>query len=84
MGNKPRQPITLEDVQQSGPPVRLSDLVAMTGLTEATLKADIKCGILCAQRRVPIRQNSPYYVRRVEARAWLTQMGFLKTNGHHK
>ena len=80
MGNCRRAPVTLEDVKADGPPLRISDLVFMTGLAELTVKTDIRTGFLIAQRRRE-KQNSPYYVDRKEARRWLVQMGFIAKNG---
>lgn len=68
-----RPPATLADVWRDGPPVRVRDLIAITGLSPDTIRQDIVCGHLIASKRAG---SSPYLVARDDARAWLTQMGF--------
>lgn len=68
-------PLTLVQLDHDGPPVRLRDLVAMTGLSYRTIQRDIAYGHLHAFRR---RQgaSSPYFVDRDVARLYLSRMGF--------
>ena len=68
-------PLTLAQLESDGPPVRLRDLVAMTGLSLRTIQRDIAYRQLHAFRR---RQgaSSPYFVDRDVARAYLARMGF--------
>jgi hypothetical protein len=68
-------PLSLVDIQQDGPPLRLRDLGAIVGLSRATLIARIECGDLPAFRYLA-KAGSPWYVQRVEARRWLGALGF--------
>jgi len=70
-----RPPLVLADLQADGPPVRLRDLVAITGLSNDTLYRDIQAGYLHAFKRRGGRSAS-YFVDRDVARHWLTRMGF--------
>lgn len=69
-----RPPLTFAELEQSGPPVRLRDLIFLTGLSSPTLRADIASGELAASRRCG-KPNSPYFVVRTEARRYLAMLG---------
>jgi excisionase family DNA binding protein len=69
-------PLTVDDIWQDGPPVRMRDLEAITGLSRVTLRADIQTGRLPALRRLGIGH---YLVKRADARAWLAAMGYEPT-----
>lgn len=76
-----RAPLTLAEIQRDGPPVRLRDLVALTGLNPITVRRDIYCHALSARKRVN-KKNSTFFVDREEARRWLRSMGIkVATNG---
>ena len=70
-----RPPLGLVDLQRDGPPVRLRDLVAMTGLSTDTVRRDIHAGELHAFKRRSGR-NASFFVDRDVARIWLVRMGF--------
>lgn len=72
-----KPPLTLAEVLQPGPPVRLRDLIAVTTLSSMTIRTDIHCGILTAYQRVQ-RKNAPYFIDREEALRYLAQMGFVQ------
>lgn len=59
-------------------PVRLRDLVAITGLTDDTIRADISVGALIATKRSP-HPSSPWLISRTNARMWLQRMGYQPT-----
>jgi predicted DNA-binding transcriptional regulator AlpA len=65
----------MADLQLDGPPVRLRDLVAITGLSSDTIYRDIKGGYLHAFKRRSGKSAS-YFVDRDVARQWLDRMGF--------
>ncbi len=65
----------MPEVWQDGPAVGLRDLVAMTALSEATVRAEIKTGALKAIKRSP-KPSSPFVIQRSDARAWLAMMGY--------
>jgi predicted DNA-binding transcriptional regulator AlpA len=65
----------MADLQQDGPPVRLRDLVAITGLSSDTIYRDIHGGYLHAFKRRSGKSAS-YFVDRDVARQWLDRMGF--------
>lgn len=65
----------MADLHLDGPPVRLRDLIAITGLSSDTLYRDIKSGDLHAFKRWSGR-NASYFVDRDVARQWLARMGF--------
>lgn len=69
-----RPPLTFAELEQSGPPVRLRDLIFLTGLSSPTLRADIASGDLLASRRCG-KPNSPYFVLRSEALRYVLRMG---------
>ncbi len=69
-----KAPLTLPELAHDGPPVRVRDLVAITGLCEQTIRSEIKAA------RVPIiRQsgNSPFLILRHDARKYLGKIGML-------
>lgn len=67
-------PVALEDIWRDGPAVRVRDLIAITGLSPDTIRADIVSGDLVATKRPG--PTSPYLITRPNARAWLRQLGF--------
>jgi hypothetical protein len=71
-------PLTLAEVWQDGPPVGMRDLEAITGLSRVTLRADVQSGRLPAARRLSVGR---LLVRRSDARAWLSAMGFDAPRG---
>ena len=70
-----RPPLTASDLEQHGPPVRIRDLVALTGLSSPTILADIACGVLHAARRCD-KPNSPYFIVRAEAQRYVRTLGY--------
>jgi hypothetical protein len=66
-------PLTLAEIQQPGPPVRIRDLVAVTGLTPATVRGEIDAGHLSAHRLAGVGY---WLIHRDEARRWLARLGF--------
>lgn len=69
-----RPPLTVHDILTPGAPIRLRDLVAMSGLSSCTLRTDIALGHLSAVQRLP-RPNSPYFIVRSEALRYLSTLG---------
>lgn len=69
-----RPPLTLPELAHDGPPVRVRDLIAITGLAYNTINSDLKCGLLHGTLRKP-KKGSSYLIARSEARRYLTQMG---------
>jgi hypothetical protein len=67
-------PLTLAEIQQPGPPVRIRDLVAITGLRHDAIYEDIAAGRLIGRRRMGFGH---YYLHREDARVWLRAMGFM-------
>lgn len=67
-------PLVIAQLAMDGPPIRLRDLVAMTGLSLTTIQRDIAYGHLHAFRRR--HGTSPYLVDRDVARLYLSRMGF--------
>jgi hypothetical protein len=68
-------PLTLPEIQQPGPPVRIRDLVAVTGLTPATVRGEIDAGHLRAHRLAGVGY---WLVQRGEAWRWLEALGFTR------
>lgn len=66
-------PLTAAEVWQDGPPIRIRDLVAITGLHPDTIYQDIAAGELVAAKRHA--KTSPFLVERHHARSWLASMG---------
>ncbi len=73
-----RPPLTVAELWQDGPPCRLRDLAAASGLSLDTIYQDIEDGTLHATKRSG--PTSPYRVDRSHARQWLTQMGVRKVD----
>lgn len=69
-------PLTLANLHADGPPVRLRDLVAITGLSKMTILRDIDTGDLHAFRRKR-HITSPYLIDRDVARHWLSRHGYV-------
>jgi hypothetical protein len=68
-----RPPLTLADVWQDGPPARIRDLTAISGLTPATVRAEITAGQLLAHR---LASDGYWMIQRSDARRWLAALGF--------
>lgn len=66
-------PLTIDALQQEGPPVRLRDLCRLTGRSRASLIAEIDRGTLPAFRYLS-RPGSPWYVERAIAADWWTRV----------
>lgn len=64
----------MAEVWQDGPPVRIRDLVAITGLHQDTIYQDIEQGELAAAKRNGA-PNSPFLIGRLQARIWLAKLG---------
>lgn len=69
-------PLTIANLHADGPPARLRDLVAITGLSKMTILRDIDTGDLHAFRRKR-HITSPYLIDRDVARCWLRRHGYL-------
>jgi hypothetical protein len=69
-----RPPLTIADVWQDGPPLRLRDLVAITGLTVATVRAEIAASQLTGYQLAG--KGCYWMIHRAEARRWLAGLGF--------
>jgi hypothetical protein len=67
------KPLSLADIQQDGPPARLRDIVAISGLTAATIRAEIAAGQLAGHR---LAGKGYWMIQRVEARRWLGALVF--------
>ena len=68
------KPLTLDQIVLDGPPVRVRDLVALTGLSDATIRTDLRQGLLNGRGRIN-RPHSPYLVDRADARNYLAGLG---------
>lgn len=68
--------MTLAELWQDGPPVMLRDLIAASGLSRSTVRAEVAAGQLRATQR-PLRNAAyrAYRIDRVDARRWLRQIG---------
>lgn len=71
-----RPPLTAAEVWQDGPPIRMRDLVAITGLHVDTLYQDIQAGELIATKR-QASKTSPFLIDRSHARRYLASMGLM-------
>lgn len=71
-----RPPLGLEDIWQSGPPVRVRDLMAVTGWSRPTILASVECGDLIPVRRM-MQPFAQYFFERSAVREWLLQSGFV-------
>lgn len=70
-------PMTLQEIFVDGPPVKVRDLAAISGLTRETVSQDIRTGCLTAFRRdQQFGSRSIYLVHRRDAQRWLMQLGF--------
>jgi hypothetical protein len=70
-----KPPLTLSDLAHDGPPVRLRDLIAVTGLSKQTILTDIEKRELVAVKRAR-GLRSIYLVQRAEARRYCLALGF--------
>jgi hypothetical protein len=68
-------PLTVDALQQAGPPVRMRDLVAISGLTSPTIRSEIAAGHLVAHRLAGVGY---WLVPRADARRWLAALGLLR------
>lgn len=70
-----RPPLTLEEMWRPGPPVRVRDLMHITGWSRPTILKSVDAGEL-----VPIRRTfgrlAQYFFERHQVRAWLERAGF--------
>jgi hypothetical protein len=66
-------PLTVAAIWQDGPPVRMRDLQAITGLTAQTIRGEITDGHLAAHRLAGVGY---WLIHRDEARRWLARLGF--------
>jgi hypothetical protein len=68
-------PLTFDEIRADGPPVRMRDLVALSGLASPTIRAEIAAGHLVAHRLAGVGR---WLVARHEARRWLAALGLLR------
>lgn len=68
-----KPPLTRAELEQDGPLVRLRDLVAITGLSSATIRGDVASGELKGKKRNDA-PNALYLFDRAEARAYVARM----------
>lgn len=73
-----RHRLTEHDLGIDGPPVRLSDLMAITGWSRDTLIRAADSGHLPAIRLTHL-PKAPYYFHRHEVRAWLVRIGWTQS-----
>lgn len=66
-----RRPLTEAELWQDGPSVRVSDLAAITGLSQETIRLDMRTGFL----QGTLRRGRLYLVQRVEARRYIVSLG---------
>lgn len=71
-----RPPLTLEDLWQSGYPVKVRDLMHATGWSRPNIIAAVDAGEL-RPIRMTHSQRACYYFERVEVQAWLSRCGFM-------
>lgn len=64
-----RPPYTEADLYQPGPPFRLRDICAVTGLSRGAIEAEIRRGLLTGFR-VLQRPGSARLFDRADVRAW--------------
>ena len=78
MAGKLKPPICLADLKREpeGKPVRMRDMMAMTGFGQHTILRDIYGGYLKAVKRIDANDRSPYLFHREEAIRYLREMGF--------
>jgi hypothetical protein len=74
-----KPPLTLADLEHDGPPVRLRDLVAITGFSSGTIRWDILNGNLPAQQRARGTQ-AWWFIKREDARAYAAKLGIVVSN----
>lgn len=72
-----RAPLTLAEILTPGAPIRVRDLVAVTGLSDSTVHREIAMHCLQARKLRVGRSNSLYFIDRTEAKRWLIQIGIL-------
>ncbi len=68
-------PMTIAEFSIDGPPVKIADLAAVSGLSKRTVLNDVTTGHLAATARER-GGRVVYIVHRQEARRWLTALGF--------
>lgn len=67
--------ITLDDLKHDGPPVRLRDLVGITGLSKSKFLGEVKAGKLRVTK-VKTGQTWRAAIDRLEAYRYLVELGF--------
>jgi hypothetical protein len=67
-------PLTARDLWDDGPPVKVRDIAAISGLTAETVRADITLGVLIAKKRYE-GKNVAYLITREDARDYLIRLG---------
>lgn len=74
-----KPPLTLVELCDDGPLVKLRDLAAISGISKEKIRADARAGIFQTVR-LSDQPNANYYVQRHEARRYLARFGF---HGEH-
>lgn len=68
-----RLPLTLAELFQPGPPIRVRDLCAITGWPRIRIHRALECGDLVSLAH---HARAMVYITRQEARRWLLACGF--------
>ena len=63
--------MTFDDLLIAGPPIRMADVIALTGLSWATLRAEMERGELTGFQIVA-RRGSPWLFERADVLRWWT------------
>lgn len=71
-----RPPLTVTELRQDGPAVKLRDIASVCGLSAQTIRRDIEQGVLVASRRAN-GKSFWWLVTRSEASRYLSQLGCL-------
>lgn len=70
-------PLTEQALWSEGPPIRLRDVVAITGWSGDTIIRAVDAGTL-QSIRLTHRPKAPYYFARHELRRWLASVGWTR------
>jgi len=73
MSRYQRQPLTFDQLSETGPPIRVKDLMHVTGWSRDSVINSIEAGDIAVLRRTA---RGSYRILRSEARRWLHQVGF--------
>lgn len=73
-----RVPLSVCDVWNDGPPLRLWTLAAIAGWSHDKVRSDVLLGLLVATRQSG-KAKAPYLIARHEARRWLLSLGIAPT-----